>query len=45
VVPADLVGRAVALRRALDENADDLSLAAAPGSSSNAQAELRRLIT
>jgi RNA polymerase sigma factor (sigma-70 family) len=29
VVPADLVGRTVALRRALDENADSLSLAAA----------------
>jgi RNA polymerase sigma factor (sigma-70 family) len=29
VVPADLIGRTVALRRALDENADSLSLAAA----------------
>ena len=29
VVPADLVGRTVAVRRALDENADSLSLAAA----------------
>ncbi|MEV6018242.1 MULTISPECIES: sigma-70 family RNA polymerase sigma factor [unclassified Streptomyces] len=29
VVPADLVGRTVALRRALDENADSLNLAAA----------------
>jgi RNA polymerase sigma factor (sigma-70 family) len=29
VVPADLIGRTVALRRALDENADSLNLAAA----------------
>lgn len=29
VVPADLAGRTVALRRALDENADSLNLAAA----------------
>jgi RNA polymerase sigma factor (sigma-70 family) len=29
VVPADLIGRAVALRRALDENTDSLNLAAA----------------
>jgi RNA polymerase sigma factor (sigma-70 family) len=43
VVPADLIGRTVALRRALDENADRLNLAAAAlGISPTAVAALHR---
>jgi len=50
VVPADLVGRTVALRRALDENTDDLSLAAAvlgisPGTVAALHRQLRTTVT
>lgn len=46
VLPTDLVGRTVALRRALDENADKLTLAAAAlGVSSGTAAALHRQLS